>query len=214
MDIYLRNGENGGLFGGQTSTAYIANIIEFPDSSNPLSSQYLKATNNFEPGTKVKGNVSINPAGAVRLSVQKAKSVPIYDYQNGRNGNYNGLKIYRYGSDVPTYDSVYGIYDFGGVLPSDFNFARLHYNSTHPADDQLGEVPTMVLPNKRGDIEFVDDGTANHIVETSDNVTTSDMIKMHFNFWFEGWDADCFEAINDQPVSVNLNFSTKNPNEA
>ena len=39
------------------------------------------------------------------------------------------------------------------------------------------------------------------------------MIKLHFYFWFEGWDADCYEAIDEQMVTVNLSLSTKNPTD-
>lgn len=212
LDIYLRDGENG-LFSSEYASSIVPNYIKFPDSSNPLSTQYLKAENNFEPGKTIKGDIKINPAGAARLSVQKASSVPYGDNTNSLNNGYKGLKIYKYGSDYPSYDSKLDLYDFGGILPSEYNFARLQYNSTHEAPDQLGEVPTMALPEKRGDVTFVDDGDTNHIVDSNDSVTINDMIKIHFTFWFEGWDSDCFEAVNDVPVSVSLNFSTKNPNE-
>lgn len=213
LSVYLREGETGFL-SGQKSTAYVANEIEFPGSTNPLSSQLLTSSNNFYPGKKVQGNVNINSASAARVSIQKAHSVPYGKVNENGNTTYNGLKIYKYGGDLPKYDSKYDMYDFGGILPSEFNFARLLYNSTRNEDMQLGNVPELALYNKRGDITFVDDGVVNHIVDESDHVTTSDMIRLHVTFWFEGWDADCFEAINDIPVSLSLNFSTKNPNEA
>ena len=212
LSIFLREGE-ASFFSSKVSSAYIANEIKLPDSSNPLSTQYLKQENNFGPGTRIKGSVRINPAGTVRLSVQKAKAVNYGDSTNPYNNSYQGLKIFKYGSDIPTYDDNKDVYDFGGILPNDFNFARLQYNSTHTEIDQIGDVPEMALPNKRGDVTFKDDGEVNHIVDKTDGVTTSNMIKMHFCFWFEGWDSDCFEAINNQPVTVNLNFSTKDPNE-
>lgn len=214
LKIYLRDGENGGIFSSGIGDAYIANDIKLPDSSNPLSAQYLKSVNNFEPGKVINGGVKIKAANAVRLAVQKANSVTYGNYNDSKNYLYKGLNIYKYGSDLPSYDSKFNLYDFGGVLPSDFNFARLLYNSVRNPEDQLGIVPEMALPEKRGDITFVDDGVRNLIVDESDNVTTSDMIKIHFSFWFEGWDSDCFEAINDLPVALSLNFSTKNPNEA
>ena len=214
LSIYLRNGDSEGVLTSDISNGYIPNEIVMPNSSNPLSSQYLSAANNFAPGKSIKGDIRIKACNAARLSVQKATAVDIYDYSNDDNYFYKGLKIYKTGSDLPNYDSKYNVYDFGGILPTDFNFARLEYNSTHTSDDQLGEVPVDALQSKRGDVTFADDGFINHVVDESDNVTTSNMIKLHFNFWFEGWDADCFEAIDNQSVSVNLNFSTKNPNEA
>ena len=33
-------------------------------------------------------------------------------------------------------------------------------------------------------------------------------MKITVDFWFEGWDADCFEIINRSPVTLNLVFST------
>ena len=212
LSIFLRGGESG-LLSSKLSSAYVANEIKLPDSTNPLSTEYLKEVNNFGPGKKIRGNVTINPASAVRLSVQKGMAVDYGDSTNYNNRNYQGLVIYKTGSDIPTYDEKRDVYDFGGILPTDFNFARLLYNSTRPEEQALGVVPDAALPENRGDITYVDDGIVNHIVNKTDGVTTSNMIKLHFCFWFEGWDSDCFEAINDQPVSVNLNFSTKDPNE-
>lgn len=212
LSIYLRDGDTG-LLSGQTCSTYIANEIMMPNSSNPLSAQYLKAVNGFEPGKSIQGNVNINSANAARVAIQKAHSVKYGDILDNGNSTFNGLRIYKYGSDVPTYDSRTGNYDFGGVLPTDFNFARLLYNSTRTSNDHIGNVPELALNEKRGDITFIDDGVGNHIVDESDAVTTADMIRLHVTFWFEGWDADCFDAINDVPVSLNLNFSTKNPTE-
>ncbi|MBQ6782560.1 MAG: hypothetical protein IJP63_00960 [Acholeplasmatales bacterium] len=213
LSVYLRDGDTG-FISGQKCTTYVANEIKFPGNENALSSQYLTSANNFEPGKKVQGNVTINSASAVRVAIQKAYSVPYGE--TGANGNsvYNGLQIYKYGGDLPSYDSKYGMYDFGGILPKDYNFARLLYNSTRTEDAHLGDVPSLALYNKRGDVTFVDDGVVNHIIDENDHVRTQDMIRLHVTFWFEGWDSDCFEAINDIPVSLSLNFSTKNPNEA
>ncbi len=213
LSIYLRNGDSDGILSSDTCSAYISNEIIMPDETNPLTSQYLKAVNNFSAGKKIKGEVKIKAASAARLSVQKAKAVDIGDNTNYYNNAYRGLKIFKYGGNVPSYDSKYDLYDFGGILPTDFNFARLVYNSVRNNSEGIGEVPQMALPEKRGDVTFVDDGVVNHIVDETDNVKTTDMIKLHFNYWFEGWDSDCFEAINDKPVTVNLNFSTKNPND-
>ncbi|MCR5349583.1 MAG: hypothetical protein K6E20_01180 [Acholeplasmatales bacterium] len=213
LSIYLRNGDAGGLFSSSTTTSYIANEIKFPGADVPGALNYLSNENNFGPGKSIQGDVSINAASAVRLSVQKAYSVTYGDNTNYLNHQYKGLNIYKYGGDLPSYNNKSGIYDFGGILPDEYNFARLQYNSTHRAEEHLGSVPEMALPEKRGDITFADDGVVNHIVNEADNVTTANMIKLHFAFWFEGWDSDCFEAINDVPVSVNLSFSTKDPNE-
>jgi len=213
LSIYLRNSDGDSIMSSGLSSSIVANTIVFPDDTLPLSSQYLKASYGFAPGKTITGEVFINPANATRLAVQKAKSVRLYDYRNSYNSLYQGLRIYKTGTDLPRYDSKYDYYDFGGILPTDYNFARLLYNSTRRESEWLGEVPMEVLPENRGDVTFVDDGVTNHIVDSTDSVTTADMIKLHFSFWFEGWDADCFEAIDDQMVSVNLSFSTKNPND-
>lgn len=210
LSVYLRGGDKG-ILSSDYSSSFIANDIIYPDDSNPMSSQYLDTLNSFGPGKVVAGEIYINPANATRLSVQKARSVRLYDYDNSNNDDYRGLKIFKTGSNIPRYDSRFNVYDFGGVLPSDYNFAWKQYNSTRTGIERVGEVPENVI--NRGDVTFVDDGVTNHIVDKTDNVTTSDMIKMHFNFWFEGWDSDCFEGIDSQRVDINLSFSTKNPKD-
>ena len=39
------------------------------------------------------------------------------------------------------------------------------------------------------------------------------MVCFRVYFWFEGWDSDCFEIIDNKSVTVNLSFTTKSPNE-
>ena len=212
LSIYLR-GDGDDLISSGYATSTIANTITFPDSSNSLSSQYLKSMYGFAPGTSISGEIKMKPANATRLAVQKAKSVTLGNYRSSLNNDYQGLTIFKTGSDLPRFDNKNEYYDFGGILPTDFNFARNLYNATKPENEWVGDVPEEVLPENRGDITFVDDGVTNHIVNKDDNVTTADMIKLHFYFWFEGWDADCYEAIDEQMVTVNLSLSTKNPTD-
>lgn len=211
LSIYLRNdGDGNGVLYSDNTTTYIANDVLYP-TTGINANKYLLDSNNFSLGTIIQGNVNTNPAAASRLAVQKAAPVDLYDVNSV--STYTGMKIYQSGSTYPTYDSKNNIYDFGGVLPNDVNFAVMQYNSTHSTDEKLGDVPALALPDKRGDIQFKDDGIVNHIVDESDHVTTNRMVKLTFSFWFEGWDSDCFEAINNQMVNISLRFSTKNPNE-
>ena len=55
--------------------------------------------------------------------------------------------------------------------------------------------------------------TNNHIIDSensNEKISVSKMMKITCYFWFEGWDADCFNAINLSPVEINIVFSTKN----
>ena len=178
------------------TTHYINNVVPYAPLSQNIS-----------------GNISMYPDTAGRLAVQRHKVVDKYDLAGYSVGDISEeLIIYKTGSDTPTYDSTNNVYDFGPVLPVDQNFAALYHNTMNPDDIfTYANLPSGVL--NRGDITFKDDGTSNHIVKESYGVTTSKMVKFTIYYWFEGWDADCYAAIDRKPVSINLEFSTKNPND-
>lgn len=210
LDVYLRNT----VMTSELSTYYVNNVVNFP-SMNPAGTDILGnplVTNSLPLGTSIqKGNVSMYPDNAARVGIQRHKVVDKYDVNAYTlDNNAYELLIYKNGNDYPTYDATNNIYDFGGVLPLEYNFAALYHNTMYTTD-VLTSVPNSAL--NRGDITFKDDGTSNHIVKESYGVTVRKMIKFTVYFWFEGWDPDCYAAIDNKPVTLNLEFSTKNPND-
>ncbi len=223
LDLYLRN------------FVLSSDIVEFTPmteiifpSVNPSGKTYLgnpDVVNSLPLGTIIGENkLHMDPSSACRLSVQRHNVVDKYAldqydrrdniedlhiYQNGTPYKNPGTGKYEYDKCYPTYDSETGVYDFGGILPDEYNYAQLYHN-------ELMKNPVGVVSNEmlnRGDVIFADDGDINHIIDTDDGVTTSKMVKFTFCFWFEGWDSDCYMAVDNKTVNVNLEFSTKNPND-
>ncbi len=192
------------------------NSVKYPAVSDSLFGQKIignpSIPYSINEGAEIDGRVSVDISSACRVAINKFIVVDKGHPEQYVGDIYapDGLYIYQNGGLYPTYNSSTGIYDFGGVLPDNYNFARMYYNTIHK-DDQLPSVPESVI--NRGDIIFQDDGICNHIVNTSDGVTTSKMIGFSVYFWFEGWDADCFDVIDNKSVTVNLSFSAKSPDE-
>ena len=215
LDVYLRNGENG-LFSGTTGEFPVVNAIKYPTANKEVylggsaTPSYIldNGVNSFALGQSVQGNVKIDSSSACRIAFQKFEAVDAYDVHMADDIVLpKELYIYQTGGYTPSYDPTTGRYDFGGVLPSEYNFSRLHYNSLY--DTKLGEVPQDVI--NRGDILYVDDGEVNHLVDKSDHVTIDKMVKFTIYFWFEGWDADCFNAMDSKNVSIYITLSNVSP---
>lgn len=199
------------------------NNITYPSVSDTLFGKKIlgdsSIVNSIPAGFTVSDNVRVDVSNACRVAMIKCKATPKYELSGSDVlSENNPLHIYQKGSLYPTYDPISNVYDFGGILPYDYNFAVQYHNSTHPdmpiySDETRTkkEVPTDII--NRGDVTYADDGVVNHIVTTDDEVTIKKMIKFKIYFWFEGWDADCFDIIDNKTVTVNLKFSTKSPNE-
>ena len=228
LDLYLRDYILTATTPTNDSGVYsykIVNPVTFPTLpgsylGNPILSN-SNVINSIPAGSTISGVVSSNIANTCRVALEKFISVR-KKHPEDYEGHYSRKSVYIYqtGSVYPTYDSQSGIYDFGSILPREYNFARLYYNSIHsekPIDTYFNDSLYNEILN-RGDVTYADDGVVNHIVyggngSNTDKVTTKDMIKFRIYFWYEGWDPDCFEVVNRKTVTLNLSFSTKNPNE-
>ena len=224
LDLYLRDF----VLSSEITSFTPMKEIEFPNS-NPTGQTYLgnpNVTNSLPLGTIIGENkLYMDPSSACRLSVQRHNVVDKYDvnYYNQYKDNVEDIHIYQNGTPYknpvtnkyeydkcyPTYNSETGVYDFGGILPDNYNYAQIYHNEL--MQSPIGTVSNEML--NRGDLIFADDGEINHIISTDDGVTTRKMVKFTFCFWFEGWDSDCYMAVDNKTVNVNLEFSTKNPND-
>lgn len=196
LDLYLV----GDLFEGTIRSRDLINGFTYPsDFINP-------EINGIQGGTSLKNNIAVDSASAVRLAIQKYNVVEKYKpEQYNQESTINDLIIYQGGTQLPTYDEQKKLYSFGGILQNDYNLAISDWNLKYPL--QQKNVPEWAI--NRGDI-FYDKSKTNQIVDSTksqEKIGVNEMMKLTIYFWFEGWDADCFDVINKSPVSINLKFS-------
>ena len=116
--------------------------------------------------------------------------------------------IYQGGTQLPTYDSATDTYSFGGILPEEYNIALFEHKKNRRIKYEDFKIPSDAI--NRGDLELTDDNKKlfddNYGFGVNSGVKTK--VKLTIYFWFEGWDADCFEIIDAVNVKINLNFAT------
>lgn len=196
LDVYLI----GDLFEGTVRKVNLINKFVYP------SDFVNNVVNGIQPNTIIKDNVNVDSSSACRLSIQKYNVV-----EKGKPEQYEDNSeildciIYQDGTETPTYDSVNDIYCFGGILEEKYNLALSIYNQKFPQKKKV--LPDWAL--NRGDIIYSQDNL-NQLVHSSNSqekVSLSQMMKLTICFWFDGWDSDCFEVIDNSPVKINLNFT-------
>ncbi len=192
-DIYL----SGNLFDGTLDEVNLVNEYTYP------STFVNNVVNGIKPNTTISNRVKVNSSSASRLAIQKYNVV-----EKGHPELYESYSnvidyiIYQGGTEKPTCDSN-GIYSFGGIMEDQYNLALYDWNMKHDLD--IKRVPTWAI--NRGDVEFND--STNKIVDSTieaERIRLGQMMKLTIYFWFEGWDADCFNVIDRNPVTINLNF--------
>ena len=172
----------------------------------------------------ITGKVNINAANACRVAFQRFNIVEKGDlnaYKVSGGNNPNMLRIYQTGSLMPKYSAIDNFYDFGGIMPLGDNFAYKYYKSIYgDTFNNLNEILEYDRIMNRGDVVFENGSSlsSNNMIlpykPTGENtkdggITSKDMVKFRVYFWFEGWDGDCIDAINNIPVSLNIMFTTK-----
>jgi len=199
-DLILANIEN--TLTGDIATQTVSNDFNFPSVDDLRTGVY-----NPNHLSEIKGSVSINAASAARFALA------IYD-PISRNDSYSGteepsiLRIYQGGTQVPTYDNTTDTYSFGGNLPEDFNLAIYEHKKNRNIGYNDFKIPDNVI--NRGDLELVEDNSKLFDDSFGFGVVNGDKkkIKVTVYFWFEGWDADCFEIIDAVMVRLNLEFAS------
>ena len=217
LDLYLRDYILSSSTPTNTSGIYeytLFNSVTYP-TANPLGNDILGNPGGIALGSTIDGKVKLDISNSCRLALEKYVPADKGHPEHYTDGTISGdihsdLLIYQNGSINPTYNPYTGVYDFGGILPDGYNFAREYFNSLH-VDNLLGSVPEAAI--NRGDLVYNDDGYVNHVIDSTDNVTIKKMARFRVFFWFEGWDSDCFDIIDSKVVTLNLQFSTKSPLE-
>ena len=227
LDVFLQDG----LLESSARRKNLINPFTFPDDFvNPydqmISNNLFELPNGVETiqANKTISSAKVKSASAGRVAFEKYKVV-----QKGHPEQYtlhdtpNSALIYHDGYDYPVYDTINDIYDFGAILQNQYNLSIGYYNSTEwqYADWHYWSVS---LPNEMWIARGVESNTkdirltskTNHLVDSSklnEQIGVNTMMKVSCYFWFEGWDADCFNPLNLSPVSINIGFSMTNEDE-
>ena len=196
LDAFL----NSNLFVGTKQKVSITNEFEYPNYVND-------AVNAILPGTKVRQDLVVDSASVVRCAFSKYGVVEKYKPELYNNSSeIKKLLIYQGGTNLPTYDKINNVYSVGGCLEDNLNLAIYDWNKKHSVDTQK-HVPDAI--KNRGDIEFKKTDL-NQLVNSQiedEQVGIDQMIKFSVHFWFEGYDADCFNVVDNSPVQLNISFS-------
>ena len=227
LDLFL----NKGLLTGTKNGTSLWNTYKFDSSfSNPYNLMVNQGKLVLPDSYRiVNANESISYAkvdssSAARIGFEKYEVV-----EKGHPEQYTSSSkpvsavIYQDSYEYPVYDSKTETYDFGGILPDDYNLAIGYYNSTEykyykysiksislpdnilNTRSVLGVTPDIRLTSKTN--QFISSSNVN------EQIGINDMMKVTCYFWFEGWDADCFPAINYSNVFINIGFVLKNEEE-
>ena len=223
LDVYL--GEN--LLSGKLNGKKLLNPVSYPnDFINPYDTLSSLGQFSIPEGYRtVKANeiisyARVNSASACRMGFEKYAVV-----NKGHPEEYNehslpkSALIYQTDYEYPMYNEVDDYYTFGAILPNAYNFATMNYNSSEWQFENW-QYWTMSLPDEIWQTRGTESPTkdiclstqTNHLIDSQNNdekISVNQMMKMTIYFWFEGWDADCWNAINATPVSINISLLPK-----
>jgi len=194
MELILANIEN--TLNGDTKTQVVQNSFAYPSSEiyNP---------NNFDV---ISGAVKVDASSAARIAL--AVYDPILRTDEYSGNEVPNLMFYQGGTQLPTYDTETDTYSFGGNLPEDYNLALYEHKKNRNIGLNYLNIPNDII--NRGDLELVDDNKEIFDEQFGFGVKNGlkTKVKISVYFWFEGWDADCFEIIDAVNVRLNLEFAT------
>lgn len=215
--LYLSEIENTLI--GTLNTTTISNDYTYPSNNiyNILFDHFKKnESGNIEISSK--DSLTVDSKDASRIAFTIYNPINMNESYTKSSSIYKQV-IYQGGNASPTYNIDTNTYSFGGILPEEYNLAFKEYKKIYNLSDKFS-IPSSTL--KRGlqgdlsddewtpDLELVNDNSL--LADTSIGFGIvngiSNKIKITVQFWFEGWDSDCFAIINDQKVTINLTLST------
>lgn len=159
------------------------------------------------------------PIGVAKVKTSSAARVALTKYEAEERGKpsidskITSLTIYQGGTSTPTLTE--GIYSFGGIMEEQNNLAFAEYNRINKktiSSSLLHEFYLNRLNSGRKEdaIAIEDEDSAGQwIISTEDEFNTKKMMKFNVKMWIEGFDSDCFEAVSQMPITLNLIFTTK-----
>ena len=155
----------------------------------------------------------INSKNAVRFSLSIYDPISINDEYNDELPI--RTIVYQGGKQIPEYDSNDDIFDLGGILEGDYNTASKELLSMRPNYNYVTYYNKLndTISN-RTDLELKEENNViwdryaqEKYLGCVNGIQTKMKITVHL--WFDGWDADCIKAIEEQPISLNLSFTSK-----
>lgn len=200
IDLFLANIEN--TLNGDVKNQVVSNDFNYPSIDDLRTGVYNP--NHFG---EISGEVKVNAASAARVALAIYNPISMSDSYSGTEEP-SILRIYQGGTQVPTYDNTTDTYSFGGNLPEDFNLAIYEHKKNRSIRYDEFKIPEDVI--NRGDLELTEENNKLFDDSFGFGVVNGDKkkIKVSVYFWFEGWDADCFEIIDAVLVRLNLEFAS------
>ncbi len=234
FDLYLTVDTPSGI---QSSTDINAKVL-FANISDALSSNItggdiitldpFSSISSTDPKygvlSNVNGTVRMKSVNATRLAFEIYNPIKISDSYVGNETPHSTI-IYQGGTQNPKFDSSTSTYNFGGILPKDYNLALKEANTLYKSNldiynkNSLNENlydSAIYRYENNIDKEMVND---NKVIWDSPSTISGlnylgvqngiqTKIKISCYFWFEGWDADCLRFIDKKAVDIKLVFST------
>ena len=163
----------------------------------------------------------MNSANSTRFALVFYDPINI---NNTYSGNETPTKtlIYHGGDQNPVEEN--GVFDLGGILPEEYNTAlrelliiRPNYKSSVYTyyNQQYVEDLSKAIERGQTDLDLVEANSkvwnkpvnpdSSPYLGVKNGIQTKQKISVYF--WFEGWDSDCIEGINEKPVTLNLTFT-------
>lgn len=194
VDAFL----HGDILQGTVGSYQLFNEFTYP-------SNFINNTGNVTPGTTI-SKMSVDSSYACRVAFQKYEVVEKYKPELYTEGSQiNDLIIYQGGTQDPMHYPDNNVYSFGGILETPYNLAMAEHNYYSNTNVQ---VPDWAI--ERGKKELEVNPQNSQLVDSTnvdEQIGVDEMMKMTIYMWFEGWDSDCYFAIDRKPVTLNLNFS-------
>lgn len=171
-------------------------------SGNPFISN---PSTKYEILNSIPNAFTIDSSYASRLAIQIFEPIEI-ESSYEQNQLPTNTYIFYNGTIEPSCNE--NIYNLGGILPEENNFAIQQINKIYNVD--------LKIDNKYKDrMEYSTQIGEKYIRKKNDNSKSyfgikngiKTKIKISVYFWFEGWDADCIEFIDMKKVLINLNFA-------
>lgn len=217
FDIYLKVIPTSGVIENENSINInlVLNNIENTITGTKSVGTLLNAnhfsyapSDNYNVLNNIPRTFSIDSSNAARFSLSIYNPISVADKYT-TDLLPNKTLIYQGGSYEPSYND--GIYNLGGILPEEDNFAIQELNSIYKVNIKMDDKYL-----NRKDLECKSENSmiwkspelndSQNYLGIQNGIQTK--MKITVCFWFEGWDADCINFINKSNAILNLVFAS------
>ncbi len=220
FDLYVAV-ENDKTYVTEGTTVYLDSYIENNEIKNEVcqSEDYMcSLLTNLPSGgiDSITGETLVSkPMSQFKVNAKNAMRMGYITYSptlKGVKSETNVLKQNIYSLSSQEASKTNDVYNFGGLNGDNLGYNAMleYYNSIKNVDNYKDLIPDYI--KTRSDDYLYGADTDKEIISKSYNLTTSNMIKIRFYFWLEGWDADCFNTLTGANASFSIYLSTKQNN--